>query len=330
MACCSAANAGAQAPRAFEPHAVASGTLRLWGDPYMASIVRAWEVHFRKYHPGVHFENLLMGTDTAMPALYGGIADLALLGRESNTTENDGFLHSLQYKPLQLHLMSGSLDAPGKSFAPVLFVHSSNPLTQLTLTQADAVFGAGQPGSAAPAKTWGELGLEGEWKNKPLHLYALDMDSGTGTFMLRKLQGESKKMNWAIIREFADARRPDGTAYDAAEQTMDALRQDPLGLAVSSLHYADADVKPLALAATASGPFVQASRETVIDGTYPLARMTYVFVNQPPGQPVPALAKEFLRFVYSEEGQQIISAEPGFLPLSRSDASQQSLVLIGR
>jgi phosphate transport system substrate-binding protein len=289
----------------------------------MSSVVLAWEEHFRHYHPEVQFDNRLMGTDTAMPGLYGGVADLALFGRESDATENDGFLHSLGYKPLQLRLMAGSLESPGMSFAPVLFVHTGNPLDRLTLMQADALFGCGQPGQGKPAKTWGDLGLGGEWKDKPIHLYAFDMESGTGDFFLRKLQGESKKMNWVIIREFSDGRHVDGTAYDAGRQTMDALKGDPYGLAVSGLQYADGDVKALPLATATGSPFVYATRETVIDGTYPLARMTYVFVNQPPGGAVPALAKEFLRFVYSGEGQKVVSDSHGFLPLTGEDATRQ-------
>ena len=134
----------------FDPHPVPAGTLRIWGDTYMSSVVLAWEEHFRRYHPDVRFENQLMGTDTAMPGLYTGKADIALFGRESNTTENDGFLHTLQYRPLQLRLMTGSLDVPGKSYAPVLFVHKDNPLDKLTLAQADSVFGCGQRARLLP------------------------------------------------------------------------------------------------------------------------------------------------------------------------------------
>jgi phosphate transport system substrate-binding protein len=293
----------------------------------MSSVLSAWEEHFRRYHPDVQFVNQLMGTDTAMAGLYGGVADIALFGRESNGTESDGFLHSLQYKPLELHLMSGSLDAPGKSYAPVLFVGKGNPLDRLTLAQVDSIFGCGQPGHGAPARTWGDVGLHGDWKDKPIHVYAFDLESGTGTLFLRKLQGESKKMNWEIIREFRDGHHPDGTAYDAGQQTMEALKSDPYGLAVSGLRYADADVKPLALAAAAGAPYVYATQGTVIDGTYPLSRMTYAFVNQPPGQPVPPLVKEFMRFVYSDEGQALVSTEQGFLPLSHEDTRQQTLAL---
>ena len=314
---------GAQAPvTTFEPQPVAAGTLRIWGDTYMSSVVAAWEEHFRRYHPEVQFVTQLMGTDTGMSALYSGNADIALSGRESNTTESDGFLHTLQYRPLQLRLMTGSLDAPGMSYAPVLFVNHDNPLGRLTLAQADAVFGCGQPG-LRPARTWGDLGLGGEWKDEPIHVYALDMEAGTGAFFLHALQGESKKINWAIVREFSDGHLPDGTNYEAAEQTMNALRSDRYGLAVSSLRDASSEVKVLALAATSGSAYVRATRETLIDGSYPLARMTYVFVNQPPGKPVPPLVKEFLRFVYSDEGQKLVSASHGFLPLTADDASRQ-------
>lgn len=289
----------------------------------MSSVVRAWEEHFRRDHPQVQFATRLMGTDTGMSGLYTGNADIALFGRESNTTENDGFLHTLQYRPLKLRLMTGSLDVSGMSYAPVLFVSEDNPLNELTLAQAEAVFGCGQPGQGGPARTWGDLGLRGDWRDKPIRVYTFDMESGTGTFLLHALQGESRKMNWPIIREFSDQRRRDGTIYEAGEQTVDALLRDRYGLAVSSLRYGGRDVKTLALAARSGSAYFQATRETLIDGHYPLARMTYVFLNQPPGKPLPPLVKEFLRFVYSDEGRKVVSDSHGFLPLTREDAARQ-------
>ena len=329
-ACCvglgAHASATAQSAR-FEAQPVPAGTVRIWGDRYMASIVRAWEEHFRRYHPEVQFETRLMGTDTAMSGLYSDTADLALLGRESNGTESDGFLHTLQYRALQLRLMTGSLDAPGMSYAPVLFVHKGNPLEKLTLAEVEHAFGCGQPGEGKPARTWGDLGLSGEWKDKPIHLYSLDMESGTGVFFLRALQGGSKKMNWEVIREYADGRHPDGTDYDASEQTMDALVQDPYGLAVSNLRYVGGQVKALALAKGDGLSYVQATRETLTDGSYPLTRMTYAFVNQAPGKPVEPRVKEFLRFVYSEEGRRVVSESGEFLPLTKDDATRQIKIL---
>ena len=83
----------------------------------MSTVSSYWAAGFRRYEPAVNFDIRLYGSDTAMPAIYTGVGDLALLGREPNTTDSDGFLHVLNYRPLQLELMTGSLDVPGKSYA---------------------------------------------------------------------------------------------------------------------------------------------------------------------------------------------------------------------
>lgn len=302
-------------------------TLRVWGDPAMRSVLLGWEARFAALHPDVRFENRLMGTDTGMPGLYGGIADLALFGRETNVPESDGYLHTFQYPPLGLELMTGSLDVEGKSYAPVLFVAKNNPLERLTLAEADRAFGCGQPGQGAPARTWGDLGLTGEWKTRPIHLYTFDLATNTGVFFLRRLQGASRKENWAAIREFRDIERPDGSIYKAGQQTMDALRADPDGLAVSGLQYAESDVKALPLAAREGLGYVLPTRESLMDRSYPLTRITYVFVSRPPGKPVRDLVRQFLLFVYGGEGQHIVAEQHGFLPLTPVEAERQAELL---
>ena len=308
---------------------IAAGTLaqtpeviRIAGDTSMKSIVQAWEARYAAIHPGARFDNDLRGTDMGMGMLYGGKADIALLGRESNQVEDDSFLHSLQYTPVAVHLMTGSLDLPNKTYAPVFYVAKDNPLTQITLVELDKVFGCGQDGNARPARTWGDLGLGGRWKSAPIHVYTFDTRTGTGLFLVHRLQGASKKMNWDFLREFADIERPDGSIYEAAEQTVDALLKDPFGLASASLRYGSPSIRTLALASGKDAPFVLPTRETLIDQTYPLARLTYALIDQPPGKPLPAAPAEFLRFVLSEEGQAMIVPH-GFLPLNKMDAADQ-------
>ena len=119
----------------YQPAQTISGTIRIWGDEYMSGVVDSWQKGFQQFHPQIKFETELMGTATAMPSIYTGVADLALIGRETNTTDNDGFLHVLQYRPAQFELMTGSLDVPGKSYALAILVHKDNPLSKLTIAQ---------------------------------------------------------------------------------------------------------------------------------------------------------------------------------------------------
>lgn len=302
--------------------ALAQQPIRIWGDTDMGAALTAWEAAYAQQHPGTRFENHLLGTDTAMPALYGGIADIALIGREPTDTEHDGFLHSTQHEPLRIRLTRGALEAAGHSYAPVIFVARDNPLQRLTIAQLARVFGC--DANHPPARTWGDLGLTAAWKDRPLHLYTFDMESGPGAFFLTQIQGPSRKMNWAIVREFRDIERPDGMLNAAGEQSMAALLADPNGIAVSGLRYADPRVKPLALAAANSDTFVQPTRETVIDGSYPLARTTYAFVDQTPAKPLDPAVRDFLRWLLSPDAQQILSKPAGFLPLPASTATTEA------
>src|SRR6266851_608140 len=136
--CAGTGQCRAQAGAPYQASQSIAGTIRIWGDDNMSGVTLAWEKGFQKYHPQVNFETKLMGSATAMPGIYTGVADLALIGRETNTTDNDGFLHVLQYRPLRFELMTGSLDVPGKSCALAIFVHTDNPLSKLALTQLNA------------------------------------------------------------------------------------------------------------------------------------------------------------------------------------------------
>ncbi len=300
-----------------------SGTIRIWGDAQMAAVTKNWADGFRKLHPEVRFEIKLMGTAAAMPAIYTNRGDLALLGRESNSTDDNGFLHVLYYQPLRFELMTGSLDVPGKSYALAIFVHRDNPLSKLTIAQLDAIFGCEHRHGLDNIRTWGQLGLTGEWKDKPINLYSYDASTGTGLFFLHAVLADSRKMNWENLKEFKDIKSPDGSTNESGKQIIDALQKDRFGLAVSSVRYANPEVRAVALAAKEGGPYYLATKENLITRKYPLTRITYAFVNQPPGKPFDPKVEEFLRFVFSREGQADILKDDGFLPLSQEAILQQ-------
>ncbi len=307
----------------YQPAQTISETIRIWGDEYMSGVVESWEQGFQKFHPQVKFETKLMGTATAMPSIYTGVADLALIGRETNTTDNDGFLHVLQYRPLRFELMTGSLDVPGKSYALTVFVHKDNPVSRMTLAQLAAIFGCESKNDLGNMRTWGRLGLTGEWKDKPINLYTFDAETGTGLFFLHIVLADSRKMNWENLKEFRDIKNPDGSIYESGQQIIDALKKDRFGLAVSSVRYGNPGVKPVALAAKEGRPYYEATKENLISRKYPLTRITYVFANQPPGQSIDPKVKEFLRYIFSREGQADVERDCDYLPLSQESLIEQ-------
>jgi len=349
------AGAGAQAqnlnalPR-YHPSQPVSGTIRIWGNEYMSAVTRYWKEGFQKYHPAAKFEISLTGTATAMPGIYNGLADLALLGRDANYADKNGFLHLLQYNPLRLDLTTGSLSAPGKSYALVVYVHKDNPISKLTVAQLSAIFGCEPRPGLDNIQTWGQLGLTGDWRNKSINLYGYDIKTGTGAFFLRAILGDSHKLNWGNFKEFKEIENADGSIYEerrhlacivrghaasrqdacapngeyeSGRQIVDALQRDRYGIAVSGARYASPELKAVALASQEGGSYFQANRETLIARTYPLTRVTYAFLNRPPGKPVDAQVKEFLRYVFSREGQEDIVRDGGYLPLSHEAIREQ-------
>jgi phosphate transport system substrate-binding protein len=302
--------------RPFHPPPNTSGVVRIWGNPQMAGLVRAWVEGFQRTHPAAQFAMRLAATGLAMPGLYTGAADIALFGRDTNTTDNDGFEHVLNYKPLRVEFATGSLDAPGKSCALAVFVHRDNPLVRLTLAQLDAIFGDELRRGLAPIRTWGQLGLTGEWTARPISLYGYDSRSGPGVFFAHVTLKDSQKMNWPHFAEFSDRRNSGGSLVRAGTQAVAALVANPAGIAIATLSDATPGVKMLALAVDERGPFFAPTRESLITRRYPLARPIFACLNRPPGAQLDPNVKEFLLYVLSPDGQQGIERAGGYLPLA--------------
>ena len=308
----------------YQPPANSTQTLRLWGSRNMDALVHAWAQAYRVAHPEVNFEIKLLGNGTAMPALYLGLADLAFFSRDLIVTDVDGFAHVRKYNPLRVELATGSAEDPGHAPALVLLVHRDNPLTRLSLRQVDAIFSAPRRrGASAAIRTWGQLGLTGEWTDQPIHLYGDDAQSMTALFFQRAALGNSHRMNWEHFTEFGDLRRADGTVVTAAQQTSAALKTDRYGLAISSLHYLTKELKPLALAEKDSGLFYEPTKVNIAARRYPLSRPVFVCADQPPGRPLDPKVRDFLYFVLGAAGQQMIVRDGSYLPLTTEAAREE-------
>ena len=312
---------------AYQPEQTVTGTLRLWGHgspdtDFMGKLVRTWEEGFRRFHPEIKFDNRMYGTASAMGALYTGAGDLAILGREIWPNEVSAFEKVFHYDPLGIDITTGSLDIRNMDFALNVFVHKDNPLSKLTLTQVDAIFGSEHRRGAKNIRTWGELGLDGEWQDKRIHVYGFPISRGFAVFFQSYVLNDSHKWN-CEMKEFADVRQPDGKLLDGGQRILVALAIDPFGIAYSILRYINPQVKPLALAATDGGPFYDATKENLIQRKYPLTRFITAFINRVPRQAVDPKAKEFLRYILSREGQEAIVRDGNYLPLSEEAIRDQ-------
>lgn len=305
---------------AYAPTDKVSGHISLWGHgsfkrDFMGKLVARWIAEFGRAQPGVTFENRMYGTASAIGALHTGAGNIALLGEEISPAAAAAFERAKGYAPTGIQVATGSLDVNFFDYAHMIFVHRDNPIASLDLAQLDAIFGTERRrGAAKDLRTWGDLGLDGEWAAKKIQPYGWKVDEDFALFFREAVLENSHRWNPAI-KEYVHTLRADGTQYDHGQQILDALARDPAGIAISNVRYARPEVKPLALAARSGAPTVAPTPENLIAQAYPLARIIPAFIDRAPGQPVEPAVREFLRFVLSREGQEALIAETGYLPL---------------
>jgi phosphate transport system substrate-binding protein len=278
-----------------------SGNLSSVGSDTMNNMMALWAEGFRKVYPNVNVQIEGKGSSTAFPALIEGTAQLGPMSREPKAAEQDKFENSFGYKAT---LLRTSLDALA------LYVNKDNPLEEITLEQVDAIFSKGRKrGYKEDVRTWGQLGLKGDWANRAISTYGRNSASGTyGFFKEVSLKGGDYK---DTVKEMP------GSA-----SVVQAVTEDRFGIVYSGIGYSTSGVKKLRIAEKAGAKFVAAEGENVYNETYPLRRFLFVAINKPPGKPLSPLLREFCNYMFSKEGQQVVDKD-GYFPVPSAVVDQE-------
>jgi len=282
------------------------GNLSSIGSDTMNNLMTYWAEGFAKYYPNVHVQVEGKGSSTAPPALIEGTASFGPMSRAMKAKEEDAFEEKYGFKPTQLRT---SLDALA------VFVHKDNPLKSLSLSQVDAVFSKTlKRGHAEDISLWGQLGLEGKWARKPISLYGRNSASGTyGFFKEHALKkGDYKD----TVKE-----------QPGSASVVQGITEDMYGIGYSGIGYKTSGVKILALSEKDGEKPVEGTYDNVANGTYPLGRYLYLYIVKEPGKDLNPTVREFVRFIFSKEGQEIV-AKDGYYPLT-AEGCKEELQRIG-
>ncbi len=322
---------------AYSPRQKVSGVIRQWGSNYFAdsSLGKRWEEGFKKHHPGIKFEDELKTALAGIPALTFGLADVAPL---RHITSDELLLYQRYHSswPLEITVVTGSLNVPGWSYALAIFIHKDNPLAKLTVEQLDGIFGAQRSGAfqgtewntavaRGPEKnirTWGQLGLTGEWADKPIHVYGYNLRYHIPTTFERLVFQGGAKWNEQLI-EFTNYKNADGSTELEAKQVVDAVAKDPSGIGYSSIGFLSPGTKAIPIAPRGSAKFVELNLETLRSRQYPLPDEVYFYLKKVPGKPLDPKVKEFVRFILSREGQDMVQKDGKYLPLTGPIVAEQ-------
>ena len=283
----------------YEKASGVSGNLSSVGSDSLANLMTLWAEQYKMLYPNVNIQIQAAGSSTAPPALTEGTANMGPMSRPMKDNEIQAFEQKHGYKPTAVPVAIDAL---------AVFVHKDNPIKSLDIAQVDAIFsGTRLCGGAKDIKTWGDLGLTGEWAAKPIQLFGRNSVSGTyGYFKEEALcKGDFK----------ANVNEQPGSAsvVQSISSTLNAIGYSGIGYKTSSVRAVPLSKK--------GGEAFEANEANALAGKFPLARYFYVYVNKAPNKPLAPLDAEFIKLVLSKQGQEVV-VKDGYIPLPSKIAAK--------
>ncbi|MBN8945277.1 MAG: phosphate ABC transporter substrate-binding protein PstS family protein [Rhizobiales bacterium] len=290
----------------YRPVSGVSGNLKSIGSDTLNNLMTLWAEGFQAIYPNVKIEIEGKGSSTAPPALVAGTSQFGPMSRPMNQREIDAFQQRFGYPPRPIRSAVDAL---------AVYVHKDNPIQCLTLQQVDAIFSKTRRGGhATEITTWGQLGLTGEWASRPISLYGRNSASGT--------YGYFKE-----VALFNGDYRDSVKEQPGSSTVVQGVASDRYAIGYSGIGYRTADVRAVPIAARAGASCVPVEAETAYSGDYPISRFLYIYLNANPNQPIDPLRREFVRFVFSRQGQEG-TVKDGYYPVPQAVA-EEDLKLLG-
>lgn len=285
----------------YKPMSGVSGTIKSVGSDTMNNMMALWSEGFQKEYPSVKIEIEGKGSSTAPPALIGGTSNFGPMSRPMKSAEIDDFEKKFGYKPTELKTGIDMI---------AVYVHKDNPIAGMTMAQVDAIFSKTRNhGYQEDISNWGQLGLTGEWANAPISIYGRNSASGTYGYFKEHALGKG---------DFKDTVKE----QPGSSSVVQGVATDKYGIGYSGIGYITADVRAVPLAMDANEDYIEAAPENAYTGEYPLARFLLLAVNYAPKSQLDPLRREFIKYIYSRQGQSDV-VKDGYFPVSAAIALRE-------
>ncbi|WP_303774306.1 PstS family phosphate ABC transporter substrate-binding protein [Anaerolinea thermophila] len=273
------------APRTAQGEAVpvaASTSIQNKGSDTIVNLALRWAEAYQELHPDVRISVTGGGSGTGIAALIDGTVDIANASRSMKKEEIEA-ARARGIEPVE-HVIARD--------AIAVIVNPGNPVNQLTLEQISLIY-------QGKINNWREVGGE----DRPIVRLSRETNSGTHVYFLEEVIRLGQKDNKALFSR-------DTLLLPSSEGIITEVRDNPNAIGYDGLGYVTPEVKVLAVAKTADGPYVLPSVETVNSGAYPISRDLYMYTQKGAGPAV----QEYLNWLLSPEAQKIV-LELGFVPV---------------
>ncbi|MGL4476349.1 MAG: PstS family phosphate ABC transporter substrate-binding protein [Shewanella sp.] len=278
----------------YEKTSGVSGNLSSVGSDTLANMMTLWAEEFKHIYPNVNIQIQAAGSSTAPPALTEGTAQFGPMSRKMKPNEVEAFEKHFGYPPTAIRVAIDAL---------AVFVHKDNPIKGLSIEDLDGIFSSTHKCGDTNVTRWGQLGLSGNWADKDIQLYGRNSVSGTyGYFKDEALcKGDFK---------------PNVNEQPGSASVVQSVSQSLNAIGYSGIGYKTAGVKAVAISKKGD-KYVEATAENAVNGTYPLSRYLYVYINKAPNKPLSPMDREFVRYMLSKEGQTVVKKD-GYVPVPAS------------
>lgn len=285
---------------AYQKASGVSGNFSSVGSDTLNNLMTLWAEEFKRFYPNVNIQIQGAGSSTAPPALTEGTANFGPMSRMMKDEEIQAFERKYGYKPTAIGVAIDAL---------AVFVNKDNPIKGMTMAQVDGIFSSTRKCGGRKAERWGDLGLTGDWASRPLQIYGRNSVSGT----------------YGYFKEHALCKGDFKSTVNEQPGSASVVQSVATGLnavGYSGIGYKTSGVKTVPLAKKDGGSFVDATEANALNGTYPLARVLYVYVNKAPNRPLAPMEREFVKMVLSKQGQEVV-VKDGYIPLPAMAAQKE-------
>lgn len=296
------------------------GDYKCGASDVLAELSKNWVAEFEKYYPKVHLSiNPPYAGSLGAVELAKGNLDCVFVSRELRPSDIEGFRDAYGYDPTSVPISGGSYRQFGWLDSPVFTVNKKNPIEKLSFDQLDSILSTTRARGGAPATTWGDLGLTGDWADKPIHIYGIKPWNGYEEFVRQRvLSTPGQRGEWRSADTDPNVHW-EPTVFKIAQE----VANDPYAIGYTGAAYLDSPVKVLSLSNHNGDPAYAPTYENVAAASYPLSRLAYLNLNKRPDAPLNPVFAELTRFILSKQGQQVILNQGIYLPLRgfQADAS---------
>ena len=269
-----------------------SGKLSSVGSDTLANLMTLWAEEFKREYPNVNIQIQAAGSSTAPPALTEGTSNFGPMSRKMKDKENAAFETKYGYKATPIRVAIDAL---------AVYVNKDNPIDGMTIPQVDAIFSATRKcGYKEDITNWSQLGVD----LGSIQIYGRNSVSGTYGYFKKKALCKGDYKN--------NVNEQPGSA-----SVVQGVTKSLNGIGYSGIGYKTSGVKAIALTKKVGEPFIEASKANAANGSYPLSRYLYVYVNKAPNKPLSPLDREFIKMVLSKAGQRVV-VKDGYVPLPAS------------